>query len=203
MARIRLLIVDDHRLVREGLKAALKDYLDIEIVGEASDGITAFEQVRDLTPNVVLMDISMPRMNGVDSTKKILSHFSKTKVIILTMHDDLHLIRQLRREGVSGFFQKAESSPEELVVAIRGVCPRKRIPLSLDAPRELTPRELQVLTLVARGLSSKAIACELCISVRTVTTHRERVMQKLGIHNTAGLTRYVMSSSLFIHSKNT
>ena len=206
---IRVLLADDHPVVREGLRAALAGYVQIDVVGEASDGEEAVRMAEQLAPDVVLMDITMPRMTGLRATSELSSRVPKTKVLVLTMHHSREYVVQVLRSGARGYVLK-DASPIELRHAIEIVasgapffspsisqvlvneCLREA-----RGPRRATPRlslrEREVLGHIAEGASSKQIAGLLGISVRTVETHRARIIKKLGIRSVAGLTKFAIA----------
>lgn len=209
---ISILVVDDHPIVRQGLRALLATEPGLEIVGEAEDGQAAVTMVKRLRPDVVLMDISMPHLNGVDATAQIKEQNRFAKVLVLTTYGHDKFVTQAVEAGASGFVLK-QSAGQDLVKAIKHVhaggeyftpAIAKRLAPShagktakpAESPRKtapvLTMREAQVLQLISDGFANKQIAAELGISIKTVEKHRQRVMNKLGIHETAGLTRYAL-----------
>ncbi len=219
MPKISVLLVEDHHVVRKGISYLLSLEEDIDLVGEAEDGNEAVKMAKDLCPDVVVMDITMPNLNGIDAVKQIKKAIPETKVMILTMHTREQYIRQALREGASGYLLK-ESTQEELVNAIRtvhkgGVAlspsisrfvlkeyvrqadPKKEV----DSLELLTDRERQVLRLVAEGKTNKEVAKCLSISKSTVNIHRTNIMQKLDIHDTAGLVRYSMEKGIIVIDK--
>ena len=205
----RILIADDHRIVREGLRALIEKEDDLEIVGMASNGRQAMQMARKLKPNVVLMDIAMPDLNGVDATSQIVHELPGVKVIALSMHSEKQLIDGMLRAGASGYLLK-ESAFEELIKAVRIVCTGKKylspevtdIVLKdyLNPPGEgdysqtpgLTVREREVLQLIVEGCTTKEVARRLNISIKTVETHRSNTMNKLDLHSVAELTKYAV-----------
>ncbi len=208
MARISVLLVDDHTVVRQGLSILLGAEPDIQVVGEAPDGRQAIELARATKPAVILMDLALPTLNGVEATRAILAEAPQTKVIVLTSYSDDEFVRQAIEAGAVGFLLK-ETAANDLTKAIREVfngnaffsppIARRLRDQSRDAAspeaRSLTIREAQVLQLIADGCPNKKIAAELGISIKTVEKHRQQVMNKLGIHHTAGLTRFVLSKT--------
>ncbi len=219
MPKISVLLVEDHHVVRKGISYLLSLEEDIDLVGEAEDGNEAVKMAKDLCPDVVVMDITMPNLNGIDAVKQIKKAIPETKVMILTMHTREQYIRQALREGASGYLLK-ESTQEELANAIRtvhkgGVAlspsisrfvlkeyvrqadPKKAV----DSLELLTDRERQVLRLIAEGKTNKEIAKCLSISKSTVNIHRTNIMQKLDIHDTAGLVRYSMEKGIIVIDK--
>jgi DNA-binding NarL/FixJ family response regulator len=208
VSKISILIVDDHAILREGVRALLSAYEDLEVVGEASDGQEAIGAVERLDPDVVLMDIAMPGLGGIETTIELKKQGRRAKVLILSQYEDREYVRRLLKAGVSGYVLK-KSAGSELAGAIRAV---HRGGLVLDPevarvamaeagpaaegdgdPYEtLTDREKQVLKLVAEGKSNKEVAEVLGISVKTAMTHREHVMEKLGLHNRTELVRFAI-----------
>ncbi len=216
---IRVIIADDHHLVRQGVRALLEDCDDIQVVGEASTGQEAIELAEELEPAVVVMDISMPRMDGSQASERILALDRPIEVVILSMHSDTILAQQLLREGVKGYLLKS-SIAEELPMAIRAAS-RGQVYLSPaisdsvltnlmspqpgqlpESPSELlTPREREVLQLIAEGHTNNAIAEILTISVKTVEKHRASLMSKLGVHDLPSLMRTSIKHGLVFLDK--
>ncbi|RME44035.1 MAG: DNA-binding response regulator [Chloroflexi bacterium] len=214
---IRVLIVDDHALMRAGLKALLGTQPDIQVVGQAASGIEAVRSAAELEPDIVLMDISMAGLDGVQATQKIKSMTPNVKIIALTMHEDESVVRGVLKAGASGYVLK-RGAEDELLVAIRAVhrgeafippsLTRSFINDYLDAAPDsdtsnepeipLTPRELEVLSLIARGYKNQEIAEELVISVKTVETHKANIKEKLGIRAQADLVRYALRKGLLV-----
>ena len=212
--RIKLLLVDDHPVVRKGIRSCLEKVDSIEIVGEAVDGEDAIAKVNELKPDVVLMDIEMPKLSGLDATRKIRSEFVGIKILILTIHNTKYYILQILRSGAQGYVLK-DAAPEVLVQGIEAVytgevffshdisqmvlnqyLAEEADGASASALGKLSSRELEVLALIAEGQANKEIAWNLGVGVRTVETHRERVMEKLDIHSVAGLTKYAISNGI-------
>ncbi len=211
-ALIRVLLVDDHPLVIDGIQARLEDEGGIEVVGRASNGQEAIEAAHNLKPDVVLMDISMPVMNGLEATKVLQQQMPETRVLILSMHDNREYMVQLIQSGAKGYILK-DVSAAEMVSAVETVYrggtyfsssasqtlfsqfdqPHMAEPASASV---LTPRESMVLKLLAEGSNNKEIAKALGISVRTVETHRQNIKSKLNIQTAAGLTRYAIENDL-------
>ncbi len=204
----RVLLADDHQIVRQGLKSLLA-HEDFEVVGEAADGREAVELAASLAPDVVVLDVAMPLLNGLDAAREILQTAPKTGVVLLTMHAEDHQVLRALRVGVRGYVIKTQAV-DELVLAIRDVA-RGKFYLSSKASQTiveaylagngtpadpLTPRDRQVLQLVAEGKSSKEIATLLDITPKTAETYRSRLMDKLDIHDTAGLVRYAIREGL-------
>lgn len=204
---IRVLIVDDHTILREGIRSLLERESDIEIVGEAGDGVEAVEKAGELNPDVVLMDIGMPRMNGIEATRKIRQAYPHIRVLILSMHDDEEYVRPLMQAGASGFVLK-RSATTDLVVALRAafqghtvLAPELAQVAFSDGPSKqdydgLTERELEVLRLVAEGLTNQQIADRLVISIKTVQAHRANIMEKLQLHDAVELTKYAIRKGI-------
>ncbi len=203
---LRLLLVDDHPVVRKGLASCLARQSNLMVVGEAADGQEAIRKARELTPDLILMDIDMPRMNGLEAAEILRKDLPQIKVLILSMCSNTDYALRILESGARGYVLK-EASTDELLHAIEVVCSGRTFfspevaRLTLDqfvrAPGAsgplVTPRERQVLVAIAEGLSNKEIACRLNVGVRTVETHRERIMRKLNIHSIAGLTKYALA----------
>ena len=204
--KIRILIADDHPLVMDGIRSCLNTYGHIDVIGEAQTGQEAFEKAAELKPDIVLMDINMPELNGLEAAGLFEEKFPDIKLLILSMHDNREYISTALRYGARGYVLKDVPS-QEIVTAIEAVH-RGGTYLSSgvseilllqgeDSPsRPLTKREETVLQLLAQGKSNKHVARELDISVRTVETHRRNIKRKLNIGSTAGLTRYAMQYGL-------
>ena len=210
--RIRLLLADDHPIVLDGIRSHLREQPDFEVVGQAANGHEAIQKAKALLPDVVLMDITMPQMNGLEATSHLRKEVPGTKVLILTMHDSKEYISQMIRMGARGYLLK-DGSPAELVRAIKAVHAGEVVfaasvskvlaevmvnghARSFEPPPSLTSREREVLTHIAEGLLNKQIADKLGIGVRTIETHRERIMRKLEIHTVAGLTKYAIAQGM-------
>ena len=210
---LRVLLADDHRMFAHGLAALLDREPDLEVVGKARDGREAVRAALDLEPDIVAMDLSMPGLSGIEATRQIVSERPRIKVLCLSMHRERQYLRAALEAGAGGYVLK-DRSPEELTEAIRRVAAGEtylspemaasavsdyRAALmgrSAAAEPVLTPREREVLQLVAEGLSSREIAEWLCISERTVATHRHHVAEKLDIRSVAGLTKYAIRHGL-------
>jgi len=214
MRKISILLVDDHTVVRQGLRALLSAEEDIDVVGEAENGRLAVMLARKTNPDVVVMDVAMPLLNGLEATRQILKMLPSTKVLVLTSYGDDECVSQLMDAGASGYLIK-QTAANDLIRAIREVqrgnaffspTIAKRLRdqcreafTTGQSPRksgELTTREAEVLQLIAEGFSNKQIAAELNISIKTVEKHRQQVMNKLNIHDVAGLTRYAISKGM-------
>jgi len=203
-SKIRLLLADDHPIVLDGIKSHLRAQPEFEVVGSACNGHEALEKARNLLPDVVVMDITMPEMNGLEATAHLRKQVPDAKVLILTMHDSKEYIAQMIRMGARGYLLK-DGSPAELVRAIKTVhsgevfftppVSRMIVEEMVEVP-VLSRRERQVLSLIAEGLLNKQIADKLGIGVRTIETHRERIMNKLEIHTVAGLTKYAIAQGI-------
>jgi two-component system response regulator NreC len=210
---IRVLLADDHTIVRQGLKALLNAEPDIEVVGEAADGWAAIQQAETLMPDVVLMDITMPRLNGLEATRRLKKLLPQVKVLVLTVHTNEEYVREILRAGAAGYILK-EAAVGELVTAVRAVARgdsflspavSKIVVEDLARGREwngdtvfdtLTPREREVLQLIGEGHTNQEIAEILAISVKTVETHRAQLRRKLDIHDRAGLIYYAIRKGL-------
>lgn len=202
--KIKVLLADDHSLVRKGFRRMLEDEEDMEVVGEAANGLDAIQKARDLSPNVVVMDMSMPELDGVQATREVLRHVPETKVLILSMFSDDTYVSNSLDAGASGYMLK-DAMENDLARAIRLVAeggsylsPGLKY-TRLDDDREvqqLTPREKQVLQMIAQGKSNKEIAALLGLSVNTVSVHRANLMEKMNIHKAAELVLYAIRKGL-------
>jgi two-component system invasion response regulator UvrY len=207
---INVMLVDDHGLVRKGIKRILKDVSGIEVVAEAENGEQAIRQVRKEKPDVILMDISMPGIGGLEATRKISQVVPGVKIIAVTIHDDDPFPARLLEAGASGYLTKG-CDVQEIVSAIRSVHLGKqyitpeiahKLALSFVNEREksplerLTPRETQVMLMVVRGETNKAISEKLCLSPKTTSTYRYRLFEKLGVENDVELTRFAIRHGL-------
>jgi two-component system, NarL family, nitrate/nitrite response regulator NarL len=208
---IKVLVADDHPVVRKGLQLLLARQGHLRLAGEACDGDEALRKTRELKPDVVLMDISMPGMNGLAVTEVLRKELPQVKVLILSVHNNKEYIFRVIQAGAHGYVSK-EAPPEEVLRAIESVHEGEPF-FSEDIARaalnefvssggkkepfaHLTSREREVLVLIAEGQSNKEIATKLGIGVRTIETHRERIMRRLGIHSVAGLTKYAIANGL-------
>jgi len=208
---IKVSIADDHRIVREGLRRILAEAPDIKVMDEAGDGREIIEKIRSNRPDVVLMDISMPDMDGLDATKQIHALFPELPILILTVHSARQYASRILRAGARGYLNK-QAAPEELIDAVRKVFAGRRY-LSPEVSEELalqligegadfspveslSDRELQILCLIAKGRKATEIAEELCLSIKTVNTYRARVLYKLHLRNNADLTRFAIKNNL-------
>jgi DNA-binding NarL/FixJ family response regulator len=216
LKKIRILISDDHAVVRQGLRALFQSTPDFHVVGEAPCGEEALRLVGELKPEVAIVDISMPRVNGIEATRLVKKRNPRTKVLILTMYDNDEYLHQMVRVGADGYVLK-NADKKELFAAVRAVAAGKRFfspgvselmidefvkrsRQSTDSPEPkvppLTKREIEILRYIAQGLTNKRIAEKIYLSVRTVNTHRNNLMQKLDIHDTAGLVRYAIQNGI-------
>ena len=215
LKHITVILAEDHMILREGLIKLLENEKDIEIVGEAKTGRQAVEMAQKLNPEVIVMDIAMPKMNGLEATRQILKNRSETKVLILSAHSDEAYVERVMSLGALGYLLK-QTSAHFLADAIREVqkgrtffspvIARRLSKLQQADPRRLKPtamaniklssREMELLQLIAEGEANKQMADELSISIKTVEKHRSNLMQKLDIHDTAGLTRYAIETGI-------
>ena len=212
MSKIKVLLAEDHTIVRQGLRSLLDGETEIEVVGEAEDGRQAIEQAQRLLPDVVLMDITMPVLNGLEATRQIKKLFPQVKVLVLTVHSTEEYIFQILRAGASGYVVK-QAAVSELVQAIQTVYQGdsflsssisrrvveeygRRAEAMEDKHDKLTDREREVLQLVAEGRTNREIAQLLHVTVKTVEAHRKHVMDKLSLHSTAELTRYALRKGM-------
>ena len=214
MEKIRVFLVDDHTVVRQGLRRILESDEEIEIVGEAGDGRTAIDLVQKLRPHVVVMDVAMPELNGIEATRQILKRVEGAKVLVLSMHGDDVYVRQVLKAGARGYLLK-DSEDLDLIKAVKAIRaggsffspPVSKVVLSgylgdkaegdaEDGVARLTDREREVLQLIAEGKTNKEVAHALSVSVNTVETHRKHIMEKLDLHNTAELVRFAIRTKI-------
>ena len=212
MSRIRVLLADDHTLVRSGIRMVLQTFDGVQVVADAQDGRTALALIEKLRPDIALLDISMPDLNGIETAARIRSRFLQTRVVILSMHAGEEYVSQALRAGASGYLIK-DATPTEFEFALRAVArgetylsPRVsgavvekylRSGEPATGPLEaLTPRQREILQLIAEGSSTKQIAARLDVSIKTVETHRALLMERLGIHDIAGLVRFAVRVGL-------
>jgi two-component system response regulator NreC len=206
---IRILLADDHILVRQGFKLILAEQPDMQIAGEAANGREAVELAEKLQPDVVIMDVTMPELNGIEATRRITAAAPRSRVLALSMHKDAVYVREILRAGARGYLLK-DSADADLIAAVRAVAKgegylspaisdavltdyRKHVSDPLDL---LTTREREVLQMIAEGKTNKEIATTLNLSVYTVEAHRGRVMEKLNLHSTGELVRFALRSGL-------
>ncbi len=213
--KIKIILVDDHKILREGICSLVKGFPDMEVIGEAADGISALKLVDDLSPDVVIMDISMPELNGIDATRRIIAEHPEVKVIALSMHYDKQFVSEIFKAGASGYLLK-DCAFDEMEHAIRVVIDNKTYinpqiaslvveslvnqPASTTTNTQtfslLTKREKEILQLIAEGNSTKQIASQLSVSAKTIESHRRQVMGKLNIRNVAELTKYAIREGI-------
>ena len=212
--KARIVLAEDHTILRQGLRALLSADPGFEIVGEACDGREAVRCVEKLAPDLLLMDLSMPRMNGMEAIREIKKRYPQTRIIALTVHREEEYLVTTLQAGAEGYVLK-DATHEELVLAINsvmagkpylspavagkiieGYLERKNTDRSVSSRQKLSPREREVLKLIAEGYRNKQIAAELCISLKTVEKHRANLMKKLDLHNTAALTVYAVGKGL-------
>ena len=205
--KIRIVVADDHTIVREGLKLLINHQSDMRVIGEASDGLEAFQQVRDLEPDVLVLDVSMPNCNGAQATERVSREFPNVKILVLTVHEEKDYMRQMWRAGASGYVAK-RAAARELTAAIRRVAAgqshfdpaitgkgatRSARKAPQAKPAELSDRESEVLRLLARGHTNREVATQLNVSVKSVETYKARLMEKLYLHTRADLVKYALS----------
>ncbi len=214
MRKIRVLIADDHVVLRDGLRALLSMYEDVEVVGEAGDGLEALDKTMELQPDVVLMDIAMPRLGGLEATLELRQRRLSTKVLVLTQYDNKEYVFQMLKAGAAGYIVK-KAAGTDLVSAIRAVHSGESFLHSSAATalvdsylaegkgdererglNELSDRETEVLKLLAEGSTNREIAELLRLSVKTITSHRSSIMEKLDIHNRTELVKFAIRAGL-------
>jgi len=209
---VTIVVADDHKIVREGLVKLLEARSDFEVIGEASDGEEAVEMVIERQPDVVLMDINMPKLSGIDATRRIGKRGCNSKILVLSMHEGRNYVEEVLRAGASGYVVK-NSASQDVHAAIDAVragasylspAITQQVVDAIARPGDLAPsgvsmltdREREVLQLIAEGLSSKEIAVQLGVSLKTVDSHRSNLMEKLDIHKVSGLVRFAIRSGL-------
>jgi DNA-binding NarL/FixJ family response regulator len=209
MSKIRIVLADDHSVVRQGFRRILEAQSDMEIVGEASNGREALETATKLSPDVVVMDVAMPELNGIEATRRMGEAAPRTRVLALSMHKDSVYVREILRAGARGYLLK-DAVDEDLIAAVRAVARgegylspgvadavltdyRQHVTDPIDL---LTSREREVLQLIAEGKTNKEIATTLNLSVYTVDAHRGRIMEKLNLHSTGELVRFAIRKGL-------
>jgi DNA-binding NarL/FixJ family response regulator len=213
MKTFRIVIADDHEVVRRGIRALLESHPGWEVSGEAVDGREAVEQARELKPDLVLLDIGMPNLNGIEAARQILANCPEMNILILTVHDSQEVVREVLGVGARGFLLKSDAG-RDLVTAVEAVQRRQTFFTSQvtelvvagylnqdrkDEPRaknRLTPREREVVQLLAEGKTSKEVAVALNLSVKTAETHRTNIMRKLDLHSVADLTLYALRNRI-------
>lgn len=209
--KIQVLLADDHTVVRQGLRALLEAEADISVVAEADNGRQAVQLVKKFLPAVVIMDIAMPNLNGLEATRQIAKEVPGTRLLVLSSYNDDEYVLQVIKAGAKGYLLK-QTAATELIKAVREVSrgnpyfspaiSRRLVDENRDGKLDskkhgdLTSREIEVLQLIAEGNANKQIAAELTISIKTVEKHRQQVMNKLNIHDIAGLTRYAISKGI-------
>ncbi|HEX6306487.1 MAG TPA: response regulator transcription factor [Anaerolineales bacterium] len=211
--KIRVILADDHTILRDGIRALLADETDIQLIGEAEDGRAAVRMACELKPDIVIMDIAMPLLNGLEATRQIKRHLQETEVLILSMHDNEEYIRQVLAAGAMGYILK-DAAARELIEAIKTVRRGEAVLSSAitrlviedylrwggvqpqDENGNLTPREREVLQLIAEGYTNKAIADILCLSIKTVQAHRANLMGKLDLHDRGELIKYAIQKKI-------
>lgn len=217
MKPIRVVLADDHALVRAGIRSLLKELAGVQVVGEATDGREAFQLAKKQRPDIVLMDIAMSGMNGLEAAQRILKAFPEVRVVILSMHANEEYVRQALRVGVSGYLIK-DAATSELEIAVKAVSRgetylspavakhvirkyKQRVAGRVSAYDQLTPRQREILQLIAEGQTTKEIASILDISLKTAQTHRIQLMERLDIRDVAGLVRYAIRIGLITAEK--
>lgn len=213
MKPFRILIADDHEIVRRGIRALLEQHPGWEIIGEVEDGREAVRQSNQLKPDLVLLDVGMPNLNGLEATRQILAVSPQTRVLVLTMHDSEQVVRGAVAAGARGFLLKSETG-RELVNAVEALQNHRtffsseaagfildgylnsRLPVEPATKNHLTPREREVIQLLAEGKKTKEVAAALNLSVKTAETHRTNIMHKLDLHSTADLTLYAVRNGI-------
>jgi two-component system response regulator NreC len=214
MDKIRVFLVDDHTVVRQGLRRILESDEEIEIIGEAGDGRSAVDLVQRMRPHVVVMDVALPELNGIEATRQIMKRIEGVRVLVLSMHGDDVYVRQALKAGARGYLLK-DSEDLDLIKAVKAVRaggsffspPVSRVVPSGylgdkadgetdDTVSRLTDREREVLQLIAEGKTNKEVAHSLAVSINTVETHRKHIMEKLDLHNTAELVRFAIRKKI-------
>ncbi len=206
--RIKILVADDHTIVRQGLKLILAAQPDLEVVGEAANGREAVDLAGKLRPDIVLMDVAMPELNGIDATRKMVEANSRIRILVLSMHKESVYVREILRAGARGYILK-DAIDTELLSAVRSVARGDgyispavsgtlldNFQKTGNPADSLSPREREVLLLIAEGKTNKEIATKLNLSVYTVDSHRGKIMEKLNLHSTGELVRFAMKNGL-------
>ncbi len=213
MTVIKVLLADDHHVVREGLKMLLNAHNVVQVVGEADSGRKVFAMLGEITPDIIIMDVSMPELNGIDATKRIRKDFPDIKILALSMHTDRRFIEGMLKAGASGYLIK-NCAATELINAIESVAEgglylspkiagkvvntcltQQAVPIVSKADA-LSSREREILQLIAEGGDTKEIAFDLCLSPKTVEAHRRNIMEKLNLHNVAQLTKFAIKEGI-------
>jgi DNA-binding NarL/FixJ family response regulator len=217
MEPLRLLVVDDHEVVRKGLRSVLEQQPGWQVAGEASNGREAVTKAKELQPDVTVLDISMPSLNGLEATRQMLKQDSRAKVLILTMHESDPLVQEVLNAGARGYLLKSDAG-KDLVTAVEavrrnktfftakvgqmvldGYLDKKPKPADSDAPASrLTPRQREIVQLLAEGKSSKEVAVALGLSVKTAETHRANIMRRLECHSVSELVRYAIRNGIIV-----
>jgi DNA-binding NarL/FixJ family response regulator len=218
MESLRLLVADDHEIVRKGLRSLLEAQPGWQVTAEASDGREAVEKAKELKPDVTVLDIGMPSLNGLEATRQMLKNDARAKILILTMHESDPLIRDVLDAGARGYVLKTDAS-RDLVTAVNAVrsnktfftakvaqmvldgyldqTPKKEKPPTTESPKlRLTPRQREIVQLLAEGKSSKEVAVQLGLSVKTAETHRANIMRRLDCHSVSELVRYAVRNNI-------
>jgi DNA-binding NarL/FixJ family response regulator len=217
MEPLRLLVADDHEIVRKGLRSLLEAQPGWQVAGEASDGREAVEKAKELRPDVTVLDIGMPSLNGLEATRQMLKNDARAKILILTMHESDPLIRDVLDAGARGYVLKTDAS-RDLVTAVNAVrsnktfftakvaqmvldgyldqAPKKEKPQPESPQTRLTPRQREIVQLLAEGKSSKEVAVQLGLSVKTAETHRANIMRRLDCHSVSELVRYAVRNNI-------
>ena len=211
MNKIKVLLIDDHAIMRDGIRAILSLHDDIDLVGEASEGQEAIEKTRELSPDVVIMDVAMPDMDGIEATRRIRKESPNVKIIMLTQYDNKEYVLSAIKAGAAGYVPK-RALGSELISAVRAVNrgesflypsaaaalidEYRRQAKTADPYEQLTPREREILKLIAEGHTSREIADKLFISLKTVTGHRTKIMEKLGLRNRTELFKFAVRKGL-------
>lgn len=214
MDAYRILIADDHEVVRRGIRSLLESHAGWEICGEAKDGREAVDLSRELKPDLVLLDIGMPNLNGLDAARQIIANRPLTRVLILTIHDSDQVVRDVLAAGARGFLLKSDAGRDLLTaveamqhhrtfftsqvaeIVLDGYLSTRRVALPTLPRNRLTPREREVVQLLAEGKTSKEVAVALDLSVKTAETHRTNIMRKLDLHSVADLTLYAVRNGI-------
>jgi DNA-binding NarL/FixJ family response regulator len=213
MSTKRVLLADDHEIVRAGLRRVLDDTPEWEVAGEATTGREAVDMAVSLKPDVIVLDITMPELNGLEATRQIVKEFPEAEILILTVHDTESLIREVLNAGARGYLLKSDAT-QHLLAAVESLAKHEPFftskvseivlegflsgasPPKSSGPKELTPREREVVQLLAEGKANKEVAGLLNISVKTVETHRTNIMQKLDLHSVSELVRYAIRNNI-------